>query len=893
MWVNLRQNSGFGAKEDVTVSSVLNTAWVANGGEAYFESEEVGEHYGGSCGALPPKAWGIGGHVTVVSSISESSFRQLHPNTIEDEAEIRTLLRRAWATKTVLRRSTNRRIEAEEGIISSVTPDSIWLTARNFEFRNEVDVFLNLVLDGRPYFFSTRLLDSTRRGSLQLQIPRTVYFAERRDRVRIASAQPERTVAIDTEYGKHVIGKIEDQSADGLGVIVPAGSISKSDSYRSIQMLSEADPQIRRYAKVANWGHESANGWQRIGLSVTSGVPGQPVVMERSDSLKGVDGAGLIRRSLRIVQAEIKDAAQRLSDRVLHVDRPLPKIEVVEFKNYLGERIRAIVDSYGETRGAPAVVIPPAWGKTKETLLPLAATIVSTFREVGEPVVVLRFDGIRKRGESHLDPECLEPGAENTRFTFSQGVEDIHSALGFLESAPQFKPSRSILVSFSGASIDSRRAVATDRSGRLCAWISVVGAGDLQSMMRIISGGVDYLGGVSRGIRFGFQDILGLLVDVDTSCRDALDHRMAFLEDSRCDFSSISVPVTWIHGRYDAWMDASRARHVLSFGNQGNRRFIEIPTGHQLRSSSEAMSAFGLVAQEAGRFLLGRLIEPTPPSLFELKARLRAERNRLPRRTVEVREFWERYLLGGNSHIGMELLTSTFHYRNFMRIIVEELQLQPGARVLDLGAGTGTLAQTLIREQSVDALKLEVLQVDYVRRALQRARKHCTSGSRSHFSRTIELVGDLEMGGKAAYLPLADRSVDRIAATLLLNYLRNPDRLLSEARRVLRPGGRMVITTLRPDADISRICVDGAAELRQGLAQHEFGEAGVRHLDESIRNVISDAARILDFEEIGLFRFWDKTELLKLIRVNGFQILSVRSIFGSPPQAVSITAIPF
>jgi ubiquinone/menaquinone biosynthesis C-methylase UbiE/pimeloyl-ACP methyl ester carboxylesterase len=707
--------------------------------------------------------------------------------------------------------------------------------------------------------------------------------------VRLASAKSSQRVAIDTESGDHVIGRIEDQSADGLGVMVPAGSITRNESYRGFKILGQVASQPRRYAKVANWSPESPNGWQRIGLSVTSALPGEPVALEKSNSLKG---AGSIRSNLRFVRAGLLAAAQRLTDRVWHVDRPLPKIRVVEFRNFLGERIRAIIDSYGDTRGAPAVVIPPAWGKTKETLLPLAASIVSTFRAVDEPVVVLRFDGIRKRGESHLDPECLEPGAENTRFTFSQGAEDIHTALDFLESSPEFKPYKSILVSFSGASIDSRRAVAMDRSRRLCAWISVVGAGDLQSMMRVISGGVDYLGGVSRGIGFGVQDILGLLVDVDTSSRDALDHHMAFLEDSRCDFSSISVPVTWIHGQYDAWMDASRARHVLSFGNQGNRRFIEIPTGHQLRASSDAMSAFGLIAQEAARFLLGKPVEPTPPSLVDLQRRIQAERNRLPKRNVEVRKFWERYLLGGDSHIGMELLTSTRHYRNFTRTIVEELQLQPGSRVLDLGAGTGTLAQALIREHNVAGPRVEILQVDYVRRALQRAREQCAGQSSRHSPSLVELVSDLEMSVESAYLPLADGSVDRIAATLLLNYLRNPDRLLHEAHRVLRPGGRMVVTTLRPDADISRICVDGAAELRQGLAQREFGEEGVRVLDESIRHVISDAARILDFEELGLFRFWDKAELLRMIRKNGFRVISISSIFGSPPQAIKITAQP-
>ena len=87
-----------------------------------------------------------------------------------------------------------------------------------------------------------------------------------------------------------------------------------------------------------------------------------------------------------------------------------PEIRVVRYQNERGERLVGIIDSWGDTRGATAVVIAPAWGRTKETLLPLARTIVETFRAANHPVVVLRFDGIRKRGESHNDPDCLEAG---------------------------------------------------------------------------------------------------------------------------------------------------------------------------------------------------------------------------------------------------------------------------------------------------------------------------------------------------------------------------------------------------------------------------------------------------------------------------------------------------
>jgi pimeloyl-ACP methyl ester carboxylesterase len=182
-------------------------------------------------------------------------------------------------------------------------------------------------------------------------------------------------------------------------------------------------------------------------------------------------------------------------------------------------------------------------------------------------VVVLRFDGIRKRGESHNDADCLEAGTEHHRFTFSQGVRDISATLDFLERSPEFAPAKTILVTFSAASIDGRAAVLQEGAGRIAGWVCVVGAPDLQSAMRVISGGVDYLGGVERGVSFGYQEVLGVEVDIDLAANDAIAHNMAFLEDARRDLAQISQPITWFHGAHDAWMDLDRARDILSRGD--------------------------------------------------------------------------------------------------------------------------------------------------------------------------------------------------------------------------------------------------------------------------------------------------------------------------------------
>jgi ubiquinone/menaquinone biosynthesis C-methylase UbiE len=478
---------------------------------------------------------------------------------------------------------------------------------------------------------------------------------------------------------------------------------------------------------------------------------------------------------------------------------------------------------------------------------------------------------------------------ENIRFTFSQGVRDIQATLDFLERSPDYRPSRTVLVSFSGASIDSRRAVALEGGRRIDGWVSVVGSADLQSMMRVISGGVDYLGGVERGVQFGFQGVLGLTVDVDTSSRDALAHKMAFLEDARRDFAKIRVPITWVHGRHDAWMNLERVRHVLSFGDTSRRRILEVPTGHQLKSSREALGIFQLIAREVSQIALGRSLTPRLPDLVELGRRRQAERDRLPIASVNVKQFWRDYLVGRDGSLGMELLTSTKTYREFIASQIQALSLREGDRVLDLGSGTGSFPRQLTACLPDDR-RVEIIELDYVREALlrTRARLEATPAARNVSVRYVEC--DLAPRSRRASIALASNSSDAALGALLLNYLANPVDVLREVHRVLRPGGRLVLSSLKRDADISKICVEGVKELRSGLAREAFGNAGERVLDESIRMFMSDAARLLDLEELGIFQFWDPPELRQMVEAVGFEVVELRPAFGDPAQALVLTA---
>jgi O-antigen biosynthesis protein len=96
-------------------------------------------------------------------------------------------------------------------------------------------------------------------------------------------------------------------------------------------------------------------------------------------------------------------------------------------------------------------------------------------------------------------------------------------------------------------------------------------------------------------------------------------------------------------------------------------------------------------------------------------------------------------------------------------------------RALDLGCGDGRLTAEL------DALKLFAADVSTV--ALERARSRLDSDVQ-----LIEIEPDAD-------LPLEDSQFDLVLCAETLEHVRDVQLLLSEIRRVLRPGGTLAVTT--------------------------------------------------------------------------------------------------
>lgn len=107
--------------------------------------------------------------------------------------------------------------------------------------------------------------------------------------------------------------------------------------------------------------------------------------------------------------------------------------------------------------------------------------------------------------------------------------------------------------------------------------------------------------------------------------------------------------------------------------------------------------------------------------------------------------------------------------------------LDPEAVVADLGCGTGQLALT------VAPFVKRVIAVDASAAMLRTAKARV-----GHLDQVEIRRGQLES------LPLDDATVDIAFLVLVLPYVAEPELVIAEAARVLKPGGRLLITDLLP-----------------------------------------------------------------------------------------------
>ena len=108
---------------------------------------------------------------------------------------------------------------------------------------------------------------------------------------------------------------------------------------------------------------------------------------------------------------------------------------------------------------------------------------------------------------------------------------------------------------------------------------------------------------------------------------------------------------------------------------------------------------------------------------------------------------------------------------------IARMELRPGDRVLEVGAGTGINAPLYPRDCQVTAIDLSSAMLEKARDRIAR-----------HGLRNVRLLET-----DAAHLTFANDSFDRVYAPYMISVVPDPVKVALEMKRVCRPGGRIVI----------------------------------------------------------------------------------------------------
>ena len=148
----------------------------------------------------------------------------------------------------------------------------------------------------------------------------------------------------------------------------------------------------------------------------------------------------------------------------------------------------------------------------------------------------------------------------------------------------------------------------------------------------------------------------------------------------------------------------------------------------------------------------------------------------------------------------------TVRDRALKRRLLEQVRLEPGDSVLDLGAGTGTLA-ILLKERFPEA---RVVGLDADPEILAIARSKADEAGAD-----IELVESMSTA-----MPFPDASFDAVVSTLFFHHLDSGAKrtTLAEVARVLKPGGRLHVGDWGPPADPVQAALFAPVRVFDGFA---------------------------------------------------------------------------
>jgi demethylmenaquinone methyltransferase/2-methoxy-6-polyprenyl-1,4-benzoquinol methylase len=205
----------------------------------------------------------------------------------------------------------------------------------------------------------------------------------------------------------------------------------------------------------------------------------------------------------------------------------------------------------------------------------------------------------------------------------------------------------------------------------------------------------------------------------------------------------------------------------------------------------------------------------------------------------------------------MNDLMSAGVHRLWKSTMLDWLNPQPGQTLLDVAGGTGDISFRFLERTQKRGPSGNAIVCD-INHAMLRAGNDRNEAERER--RNIQWVC-----GDAEQLPLPDRSVDAYTIAFGIRNVTHIDRALSEAKRVLRPGGRFMCL------EFSRVVVAGLDDFYE-----TYSFAAIPRIGKWVTGD-EDAYRYL-VESIR--KFPDQKKFAKMIEDAGLQRCAYRNLSG-------------
>ena len=516
---------------------------------------------------------------------------------------------------------------------------------------------------------------------------------------------------------------------------------------------------------------------------------------------------------------------------------------------------------------SPIVILAPGYGESKRDYVPLAYYLANNGFHV------VRYDNVNHVGESDGDV---------TQFRLQDMELDLETVLNYVAAAWPGRPIGLVATSLAG-----RVALkVTGETNHLKLLVLINGIMDVRHTLQAVHQ-EDLIGEHMAGIRKGVVNILGLTIDADRWLSHAVQGDYADLSSTQRDAEHLRTPLVLFHAEQDAWVDPASIQTVVRAAGPYLRHAYVVPDAlHRLQESPrKARMVYRQIAMSCWEELWpGRaLAKLTEPSHRDIGVQNRLERERSKkRRSMQKSDhvaFWKDYLHN---------FQTIPNVADFWRLMDHVYRLMgdchEGERILDAGCGNGNFGVFLQLNQAFRQRYArrgpfrspDYIGVDFVPAALAQAAANFRQveatlaeqfheGLRAHIPMAMQVCrADLE-----SPLPFPDHTFDRVVCNLVIGYVRDPLFTLREYLRILKPNGRLVVSNLKPYADLSAIYRNFVETVRTA----EQVEEGRRLLDNS--------GKIKKREGEGVFNFLHHAELEDLLRAVGAPDPCVYSTFGN------------